>query len=762
MVVFGMIKKTTNPSFFNGLKITIFALFFLSGFCGILYQVVWLRKAFASFGIITPVISLVVSTFMLGLALGSWLGGRWIKHFRTKTGYSPILLYACAELTIGFGAFAVPYLFRLGDTFLLSAGQSSSASYLLQSALVICVTLLPWCFMMGTTFPFIMGFWREAIDNNSASFSFLYLANVIGAMIGAILPAFVLIELFGFSNTLMIAAIINFLIAGISFYLAYYYHGLSALEAGEHRTSACSKEEPARKEGAPVFLVLFMTGFCSMALEVIWTRAFTPVLGTTIYAFAFLLMLYLLATWMGSLFYRWYLKINRVISSEILLALCILTSIFSLLFNDPRMNDVESLRFHSRFLNMVFRLNFLILIIGIIGSVVPFCTVLGYLTPSLIDAYSRGLPDKAGRVYAINILGCILGPLFAGYLLLPYLGVKSSLLLFSLVFVLLFFVYGKMRGSFSAVNLMSSAVGVFLIIIGARYFTTYEDFLSLQKNTIVRRDHTATVVATGEGLKKRLLVNGIGITAMTPIVKIMTHMPLVFLDEPPKNGLVVCFGMGTTFRSLLSWDVKATAVELSPSVKDLFGFFYDDAETILKNPRAQVIIDDGRRFLRRTDEKFDLITIDPPPPIETAGSGLLYSKEFLELVRSHLNDGGILQHWLPAAGEAPVVSAVLRPITSVFPYVKVFRSIEGYGFHFIASSKPLKIPSVQEAIERMPETAQKDLMEWFPNTNLEKVIGSMFNNEIPIERILKIKRNVVVSDDQPYNEYFFLHQLGFR
>jgi len=175
-----------------------------------------------------------------------------------------------------------------------------------------------------------------------------------------------------------------------------------------------------------------------------------------------------------------------------------------------------------------------------------------------------------------------------------------------------------------------------------------------------------------------------------------------------------------------------------------------------------VIIDDGRRFLRRTDEKFDLITIDPPPPIETAGSGLLYSKEFLELVRSHLNDGGILQHWLPAAGEAPVVSAVLRSITSVFPYVKVFRSIEGYGFHFIASSKPLKIPSVQEAIERMPEAAQKDLMEWFPNTNLEKVIGSMFNNEIPIERILKIKRNVVVSDDQPYNEYFFLHQLGFR
>src|SRR5208282_4591437 len=139
----------------------LFFLFFLSGFCGLVYQVVWTRMAFASFGIITPVLSVVLSVFMLGLSVGSWAGGRLIFSFVKRTGWSAIVFYAFAELLIGMGAFAVPKLFALGELILLGTGETDSFRYLSLSALVLAVSLLPWCVCMGATFPLAMAFVRE-------------------------------------------------------------------------------------------------------------------------------------------------------------------------------------------------------------------------------------------------------------------------------------------------------------------------------------------------------------------------------------------------------------------------------------------------------------------------------------------------------------------------------------------------------------------------------------------------------------------------
>jgi len=196
-----------------------FLLFFISGFCGLLYQVVWLRLAFRSFGVITPVLSVVISIFMLGLALGSWWGGRWISGLSEKTGISPITYYALAELLIGSGAFVVPLLFSLSETYLLTFGEMDSFSYLALSALFIAVDILPWCILMGVTFPFMMAFLKGVDRSVKTSFSFLYLANVIGAMSGILITAFVLIELMGFKNTLIIAGLSNFTIAAMALLL---------------------------------------------------------------------------------------------------------------------------------------------------------------------------------------------------------------------------------------------------------------------------------------------------------------------------------------------------------------------------------------------------------------------------------------------------------------------------------------------------------------------------------------------------------------
>ena len=199
----------------------LFLAFFLSGFCALVYQVIWTRLAFASFGIIAPVLSVILSVFMLGLSVGAWAGGRWIGALVRKTGRSALLFYALAELTIGLGAFVVPRLFVFGEGLLLSSGQIDSFRYLSLSALLLGVFILPWCLCMGATFPFMMAYVREHDPRAADSFSYLYLANVLGAMAGCLVTAVVLVELFGFKHTLWLAGGLNFAIAVASGLIAW-------------------------------------------------------------------------------------------------------------------------------------------------------------------------------------------------------------------------------------------------------------------------------------------------------------------------------------------------------------------------------------------------------------------------------------------------------------------------------------------------------------------------------------------------------------
>src|SRR5438445_9984659 len=151
----------------------LFVLFFLSGFSGLVYQVVWTRLAFASFGIILPVLSVVISVFMLGLSVGAWAAGRLVPFLQRKTGCSAAIFYAATELMIGAGAFAVPKLFHAGEQLLLSAGQSDSTGYLSFSAVVLTCAILPWCLFMGATFPLMMAYVRDQDAATTDGFSYI-------------------------------------------------------------------------------------------------------------------------------------------------------------------------------------------------------------------------------------------------------------------------------------------------------------------------------------------------------------------------------------------------------------------------------------------------------------------------------------------------------------------------------------------------------------------------------------------------------------
>jgi predicted membrane-bound spermidine synthase len=717
----------------------------LSGFSGLVYQVVWVRMAFASFGIIIPVLSVVVSVFMLGLSIGSWAGGQSIKVLVRKTGCSALWFYAGTELIIGIGAFAVPELFAFGEKMLLSAGEADSTRYLFLSALALTLSILPWCVFMGATFPFMMAFVREQDKQNAESFSFLYLANVLGAMGGTLLSAIVLVEVFGLRHTLFVAAAGNLSVAIVAALLAF-SHGGDHIPATKEIEMSSTVLRMSREYGPDRFTLplLFLTGFTAIGMEVVWARAFTPVLKTQVYSFALIVFAYLGATFLGSSMYRHDLRRNSVRSVAVLLSVLSVAAFLPIVLND--------LRFLITSADTVAKWSAPVVLL----SICPFCTALGYLTPSLIDGYALGDPAEAGRAYAVNVFGCILGPLFASYVLLPWLGERIGLVVLGVPFLLFFVLATKSLPT--SYRWATEAISTALVIWSLLYSVDFSRFISRNfENTEIRRDYAASVVSTGSGRDKQLFVNGIGMTSLVPPTKFMAHLPLALHNGDPESALIVCFGMGTSYRSALSWDIETTAVELVPSVKEAFGFYHADGPQLLRNPKGHIIIDDGRRYLNRTREMFDVIIIDPPPPVEAAGSSLLYSEEFYALAKAHLKPNGILAAWF--LGADPVTAqAILRSLMNSFSFVRCFRSIGDLGVHLLASPEPIPNLSAEQVAARIPTAAGNDLLEWASSQDLAGYLDQVLSKEIQIDGALNPNPHIRITDDHPYNEYFLLRR----
>jgi spermidine synthase len=713
-----------------------FGFFFVSGFCSILYELVWLRLAMAEFAVTTALISIVLSAFMIGLGLGSWGAGRYLRKHRPGRRWPSLRLYAAVELLIGVSALAVSRELAQGRALLerIDAGQPISLTfYYILAGLWIGITLIPWCACMGATFPFAMAAIGEKFpDASKRSFSYLYLANVLGAVLGAIVPLLI-IEERGFSGTLRVGAALNFLLAASAFVLS-----LRQTQADKPAAPvATALPESSATTSRWPYYVLFGTGFTSMAVEVVWIRLFTPGLSTFVYAFATILGLYLAATYLGSQYYRWSKRAQSG-PSGFLLAWFAFSVVFPLLICDPR-------------LPIIYRLRVL--------SLLPFAFLAGWITPMVLDRVAQGDPDRAGRGYAINIAGCVLGPLVSGFLLLPWLGERYTLLACALPWMVLSFrKAGAIVPDSKPVWKPALVALLALLLVG-----TTVDYETRYSPRQVRRDSTATVTALGSGMDKQLLVNGVGMTGLNPITKMIAHLPLAFLQRPPKDALVICFGMGTTHRSMLSWGISSTVVELVPSVVASFPYFHADAGRVLQSPLSHIVVNDGRFFLERSPAQYDVIVLDPPPPVEAAASSLLYSKEFYALATQHLRAGGILQQWFPSSNDPAIIASIAKALKESFPYVRAFRSIEKgtKGCHFLASNSPLPDYSAETLASHLPPAAVADFLEWNTDSTAQNQFDRLLHKELPLDALIEPAPDVpALQDDRPVNEYFILRRMG--
>ncbi len=730
-----------------------FLFFLVSGFCSLIYEVVWLRLSMAKFGVTTPVTSIVLSVFMAGLALGSVAGGAVARRAERQSAYLALRLYGAVELLIGGAGLLVPHLLRIGYELTTRGGAIhwNSSSYYLISAGCLVVSLLPWCTAMGATFPLSMAAIRGTVSmRTERSFSYLYLANVLGAVLGTLIPAFVLIELWGFQATLYLASALNVLLAGAVLLLSF-----SRVAIATAPQSSSLETRPShvldRLVAGDTLCLLFVTGFCTMSMEVVWIRLFTVYLGNVVYAFAIILATYLAATWVGSAAYRSWARADDVLDGAHALAFLGLLALLPLVSADPELPVGNA--FHGAMLRTALGIG-------------PLSAALGFFTPLLVDNFSEGDPDRAGRGYAVNIVGGILGPLVSGFWVLPVLGNRWGLVLLSAPL----FAIGSSsvarrkdagdRAPAPAGTRVLFIASTLLAMLLAAHTTDYQAFYA---NRVELRDYMATVLAGTRDGRKCLLINGVGMTSLSSLTKYMAHLPLAHLDRAPRNGLVICFGMGTTFRSMLSWGIDTTAVELNPSVPRLFAYFHADGHELVRSPRAHIVVDDGRRFLERSTDQYDVITMDPPPPISTPTTSLLYSREFYVAAKKHLRPGGILHAWLPIKDpgwDLTTQTAFAKALRDAFPYVRVFTSLADWGFHMLASESPIPARSAKELADRMPAAAAADLVEWKPTRTPASMFSAVLRGEQPIARIVSFRpATPPIEDDRPINEYFFLRRL---
>ena len=702
-----------------------FLCFILSGVASISYQLLWLRSAISYFGVITPVISILLSTFMLGLAVGTYIAGKLTLRLSLK---GALISYGIAELCIAVLALMVPHEFVAGYNYLLTYETLDSTSYLLFSALIIAAALFLPCVFIGATMPLMMKV-LEQDEKKKKNFGVLYLSNLIGALVGCILPL-ILIEWVGQKTTLQLTTLFNLGAFLLAAWLLWAWRSQKKTRAKKRSNLRLSATEVIATKYQ---WFLFLIGFVAIGSELLWVKAFAPVTSSSVYSYAIVLGVYLCANIAGN-----YVYLRTPANTRGVWALAALPFTALLIIPATTMWALSHIMFF------------------IIASIIPVSFLCGYLTPQIIDNACKDKPHLAAKAYIYNFAGCILGPLFAGYFLFPSVGLKLSFIILATSLALA--VLLLLKDSILRSRLIGSAA--FAICVLLMFVTVnYED--NAKKTGVLYRDPIGYIAATGQGMTKALSVNGIGMTRLSMITKNMVHFPAAYHTASPAHSiLIVCMGMGTTLRSAVAWPFDSiTQVELSPGVTRTFPYFHNDASKVLNDPRVKLVLDDGRRYLlRHQDNKYDIITIDPPPPMKSSASGLLYSTEFMSLISSRLNEGGILAHWIPE-DRVFLTGTILKAIRQNFKYIKIFHGIDGHGIHIIASNSPLPALTVEAYINRLPAKAKADLFE-LPSAMSPLQIFQKSLREADLSEFVQGPDIPAISDDRLYNEFFVLRKLG--
>ncbi len=758
-----MAKKIISHGLSEKTATLILVCFFLSGFTGLIYEILWTRMIVKIIGGAPFAVSIVLTVFMGGLGMGAYLAGRTIDRIREPIKL--VKIYGILELVVGVCGLAIPLLLgafepvyaviynRLFDHFMLYNLLTFVGCSVLLCIPVIC---------MGATLPVLCKFYVTRLSHLGTHTGRLYGLNTIGAAFGALLCGFWLINLLGMWGTLILAVFINAVI-GLSCVLAGFWiqerrfdteRGTGELQQypeGDTADAGKGLRYPAAVSVAAL-AIFGLSGFCAMSYEVIWTKLLGLVVGPTTYSFTIVLVTFILGLAAGSMIFGWLAdKTGRPMQ------LLIYTQIGAGLFVLSTSQLLGNSQLFFAKLIFCFKEQFILLSISkaviLFGFMILPTLCLGATFPLVGKIYTTSI-SRVGRsigfAYTVNTIGAVLGSFCAGFVFIPLLGKEKSLsvvigiqLLASLAAAVA--VPDEKRETvLRKISLRAAAVVGLLLCF---YLPSWNHYV-LSRGKYHRFDEIGAdvksygwveallrgskILASGEHDEHgQLVYYGEGIGGFTTVLRytealgkitcsmmnsgkvdastrgdmktqtLSAHFPMLF-HRNPKTVMVLGLASGITAGEVLYYPVeRLDVIDINRQVVTGSDFFLPWNNNVLSNPKTHLIIQDGRAHLQLTRQKYDVIISEPSNPW-MAGLAALFTQNFFELAMDRLNEDGIFVQFIHSYQmDWPTFALVGRTFVQVFPNsLLVLTSPSGTGGDYLMVGFKGKERLVLENAER--------------------------------------------------------------
>lgn len=683
----------------------LLVLFFCSGACGLIYQVLWLRLLSLVFGVTVYAASTVLAAFMTGLALGSAVAGRLLARVRR-----PLLVFGVAEILIGLSALATPIALDAASAIYQRLHQVSpdSLAVITVARLItgFSVLLVP-TMLMGLTLPVLSASSLVRGSRFGARVSALYAVNTAGAVTGAVLTGFYLIGTIGIERSFLLGAAIN---VGVGVLALVLERGVEAEPAGAVVALAVGEPVVAmtpRQQAASrrlIEIVVAISGFVALALEILWFRMLVQYLAATTYAFTTMLATVLAGIAIGGGLAARLLRRNRdwiawLAMLQVATALACLSSAIFLGWSYGAgwrtSGDIQASA----------------------SAILPVTILMGLSFPIALHVAASPAPgDSAGtiarlvgRLYSLNVLGAIAGALVSGFVVLPLLGTRRALIAMAAVYgasaAVLVLRHPKRTRLLAVISVSLVAFTFVASRVPDPFTAAYARRYGRDMREFWREEGAQTAVSVhASEFRRSLYLDGLHQAndgpEMVQLHRIIGHLPMV-LHPLPAEALVIGLGGGATSGAVSQHrGTRVQVVELSESVRRAAGLFAHVNYDVLNQPNVRVRVDDGRNFLLLSGEQFDVITADIIQPIH-AGAGNLYSREYFSLVRNALKPNGLALQWI---GHRPPTQyrLIMRTFLDVFPNATLWLD----GNLMVGSVQPLRLDPATLASKRSdPQTA---------------------------------------------------------
>lgn len=691
--------------------------FLLSGFAALLYQTAWMREFSFVFGTSELAIATVLAAYMGGLSLGATIAGR-LAHRVSR----PILVYGLLEGGIGLSALLIPkaiaastylsvFLFGQTDGPPASSGLGLALFYVGCSFVIL---LIPTA-MMGATLPLLTRYAVRRDEELGRRVGALYAINTLGAILGTLVAGFILLPLAGLSQTLLVGVVTNFIVFILAAVLARSHPRLPQEESTPLRSKVRDWIRADR-----ILPLILLSGATSFAYEILWTRLINQVLGGTVYAFSTMLASFLTGLTLGSaLAARFATTRERAIIGFICSQLAIAVSVlvaFSCIDMFPEWTKLwKGPVIAGVHLNDVGLAMLLLL---------PSTLAIGATFPFAVRITARGEADAgsaSARVYAWNTIGAILGALGAGYFVIPSFGFATSTALFAGTNLLLAVLAATLLSETWHKKLLvaSALCGLSFLIVPPETPWQLLRFSPIGRVglrgevTFSRVGRSANVMLMERDGAWFVTTNGLPEAGIRPANDASGDLTNPWLSSLPslarpdtEDLLVIGFGGGLVVEDVPRSVKHIDVIELEPAVIEANRFVaqqrYLDP---LADPRIRVIENDARGAMVLTQKRYDAIVSQPSHPW-TAGASHLYTKEFFELSKAHLNEHGVFVQWIGLSFvDEELLRVLVATLQDVFPYVRVYRPPPYGAVLFIGSESPLPIEqTAEQAIAASPES----------------------------------------------------------